>query len=307
MDLIKSSKKRKIFFTLSGFLVIASIVLIVFLKPKIGIDFAGGTLMELQFNNDVTQENITEKIKNLDFISNVIVQKTDNNQYLIRINNINKESLDQLSSSINSEVGEYTEIRMETVGPTISKDTTEKAIWAVIIASIAIILYIAYAFRKVPKPASSWRFGTTAIIALIHDIIITVGIFVLLSYFFGFEIDSLFIVAMLTILGYSVNDTIVIFDRIRENLKTSSHRLSFAEIVNQSLIQSITRSLNTSITLILVLLSLLILGGESIKPFVSLLLAGAIIGTYSSIFLAPPILIVWQEKVEKKNKLLSEN
>lgn len=307
MDLIKSSKKRKIFFTLSGFLVIASIVLIVFLKPKIGIDFAGGTLMELQFNNDVTQENITEKIKNLDFISNVIVQKTDNNQYLIRINNINKESLDQLSSSINSEVGEYTEIRMETVGPTISKDTTEKAIWAVIIASIAIILYIAYAFRKVPKPASSWRFGTTAIIALIHDIIITVGIFVLLSYFFGFEIDSLFIVAILTILGYSVNDTIVIFDRIRENLKTSSHRLSFAEIVNQSLIQSITRSLNTSITLILVLLSLLILGGESIKPFVSLLLAGAIIGTYSSIFLAPPILIVWQEKVEKKNKLLSEN
>lgn len=307
MDLIKSSKKRKIFFTLSGFLVIASIVLIVFLKPKIGIDFAGGTLMELQFNNDVTQENITEKIKNLDFISNVIVQKTDNNQYLIRINNINKESLDQLSSSINSEVGEYTEIRMETVGPTISKDTTEKAIWAVFFASIAIILYIAYAFRKVPKPASSWRFGTTAIIALIHDIIITVGIFVLLSYFFGFEIDSLFIVAMLTILGYSVNDTIVIFDRIRENLKTSSHRLSFAEIVNQSLIQSITRSLNTSITLILVLLSLLILGGESIKPFVSLLLAGAIIGTYSSIFLAPPILIVWQEKVEKKNKLLSEN
>lgn len=306
MDLVKSNKKRKMFFTLSSFLVITSILLIIFLKPKIGIDFAGGTLLEIHFNNDVTKENIITKIENLDYINNVIVQQTDNNQYLIRTNNLNKESLDKLNSSINSEIGEYTEIRMETVGPTISKDTTQKASWAIIIASIAIILYIAYAFRKVPKPASSWRFGVAAIVALIHDIIITIGIFVLFSYFFGFEIDSLFIVAMLTILGYSVNDTIIIFDRIRENLKAKSHILSFAEIVNQSLVQSVTRSLNTSITLILVLLSLLFLGGESIKPFISLLLIGAIIGTYSSIFLAPPLLIVWQEKIENKNKINSE-
>lgn len=303
MDLVESRKKRNIFFTLSSLLVIASILLIIFLKPKIGIDFSGGTLIEAKFNSNISKQLVTDKLTNLDFITTYTVQETGENQYLIRTNNLNKDSIDTLNLRLNDEIGEYTEIRLETVGPTISKDTTQKAIWAVIIASIAIILYIAYAFREVPKPASSWRFGTTAIVALLHDIIITVGVFVLLSYFLGYEIDSLFIVAMLTILGYSVNDTIVIFDRIRENLKFDSTSSNFAHIVNKSLTQSITRSLNTSLTLIIVLLSLLFLGGESMKPFISLLLTGTIIGTYSSIFLAPPILIVWQQKVENKHKI----
>lgn len=302
MDLVQSRKKRKIFFSISGILVLASILLIIFLKPRLGIDFAGGTLMELKFTKEVTKDEVIEKIQPLDFIESLTIQETDDNQFLIRTNNLEKDLVDRLDSHLNDKVGEYTEIRLESVGPTISQNTTKKAIWAIIVASIAIILYIAYAFRKVPKPASSWRFGIVAIIALLHDVIITVGVFVLLSYFFGYEIDSLFIVAMLTILGYSVNDTIVIFDRIRENLKTQSHELAFSQIVNKSLIQSITRSLNTSLTLIIVLLSLLFLGGESIRHFIALLLIGTIIGTYSSIFLAPPLLIAWQQRSEKNNK-----
>lgn len=301
MDLVKTSKKRKLYFIISSILVIASILLIIFLKPKIGIDFAGGTLLELDFKEPISKEVLTEKIENQDYIETTTIQSTGDSQYLIRTNNLSKEETDRLNSHINDEVGEYTEIRLESVGPTISNDTTNKAIIAIVIASIAIILYISYAFRSIPKPASSWRFGVTAIIALIHDILITVGIFVLLGYFLGFEINSLFIVAMLTILGYSVNDTIVIFDRIRENLKTQSNSKSFSYIVNESLTQSITRSLNTSITLVIVLLSLLFLGGESIRQFISLLLIGTIIGTYSSIFLAPPILIAWQKKADKKS------
>lgn len=299
MDLVRSHKKRKIYFIISSLLVVASIFLIIFLKPNISIDFAGGTLLELQFKESVTKDDLEAQITNQDYISTVTTQNTGDNQYLIRTNNLSEDDIKRLNSHLNDKVGEYTEIRLETVGPTVSNDTTRKAIIAVIIASIAIILYIAYAFKSIPKPASSWKFGLAAVIALIHDVIITVGVFVILGYFFGFEIDSLFIVAMLTILGYSVNDTIVIFDRIRENLKTQSTNHSFAYIVNESLIQSITRSLNTSITLIIVLLSLLFLGGESIRQFISLLLIGTIIGTYSSIFLAPPLLISWQQKSEK--------
>ncbi len=302
MDLVQTKNKRMRYFMISSFLVIASIILIIFLKPKVGIDFAGGTLIELQFKNDITKEELSSKIEGLDYIKKFTVQNTGSHQYLIRTNNLSKDTIDRFNSHINDKVGEYTEIRLETVGPTVSKDMTQKAILAVVIASIAIILYIAYAFRSIPKPASSWKFGLAAIIALVHDVLITVGVFVLLGYFFGFEINSLFIVAILTILGYSVNDTIVIFDRIRENLISKYHEKSFASIVNESLTQSIARSLNTSITLIIVLLSLLFLGGESMRQFIALLLTGTIIGTYSSIFLAPPLLIEWQEKANRKTK-----
>jgi preprotein translocase subunit SecF len=296
MDLIKSAKKRKQYIAISLILVILSIVSILYFKLSFGIDFAGGTLLEIKTSNDISREKLSEKIQLVDFIDSPIVQSTDNNQFIIRTSHLEKNEIDILNSHISNEVGEYEQIRLEVVGPTISQDTTQKAIWAIILASLAIIIYIAYAFRQVPKPANSWKFGITAIITLIHDLLITIGIFAILGYLFNYEINSLFIVAMLTILGYSVNDTIIIFDRIRENLKLNLHQNSFAEIVNQSLIQSITRSLNTSITLILVLTTLLLLGGESIRSFISLLLIGTIIGTYSSMFLAPPLLTSWQLK-----------
>lgn len=299
MDLILSRKKRMTYFIISGILFIVSIACLFFIKPKFGIDFSGGTLIEVKFTNSVEKNDINNTLNNLSFISDKQIQKESDNSYLIRINSLSVPDLETTKLTLKERVGEYNISRIETVGPSISKDITKKAIWAIILANIAIIGYIAYAFRSVPKPASSWRFGICAVAALVHDIFITIGIYTVLGYFFGYEIDSLFIVGILTVIGFSVHDTIVVFDRIRENLKLNPKE-NFTENVNNSLIQTLSRSLNTSFTVIIMLLSLLFLGGESIRHFVVLLLTGIVFGTYSSLFVAPPILIEWQNKVQKK-------
>lgn len=300
MDLIYSSKKRNTYFIISGLLAIISIAVLFIIPPKIGIDFTGGVLMELKFNKTISKDEVLSTIKTQDFITDAKVQNTSNESVLIRTNVLEKKQIEKMHSIINEQIGEYEEIRLDTVGPTISNNTISKSIIAILIASFCIITYIAYAFRKIPKPASSWRFGICAIIALIHDLLISAGIYTILSYYFNFEINSLFIVAILTILGYSVNDTIIVFDRIRENIKLNQEN-DFSQIANTSVVQTITRSINTSVTLLLVLLSLLFLGGESIQSFIALLLMGTIIGTYSSIFIAPTILIAWQNKLNKQN------
>ncbi len=188
--------------------------------------------------------------------------------------------------------------QFESIGPTIGAETTINAIWAVVVASLFIVLYITWSFRKIPKPASSFRFGVCAVIALVHDVLVVIGIFAILGHFFGVEIDSLFVTALLTVIGFSVHDTIVVFDRIRENLKRVSG-LSFDQVVNESILQTLDRSLNTSLTVVLVLFALLLFGGESIRWFVVALLVGVISGTYSSIFNASPLLVLWQELSEK--------
>jgi preprotein translocase subunit SecF len=189
------------------------------------------------------------------------------------------------------------------VGPSVGKELTRKAILAVILISIAIICFIAFAFRKVSKPISSWKYGIIAIVTLLHDVAIPVGLFVILSHFYGAEVDSLFVVAVLTILGLSVSDTIVIFDRIRENLRNQANvsKTNFNEVVGKSLEQSYIRSICTSMTVILVLLSLYFFGPESTKYFALMLTAGMFFGTYSSIFLASPLL-VWVEEWQKSKK-----
>jgi len=302
MNIIYTAKKRLIYFILSSILIIVSITTIFVVKPKIGIDFSGGVLLEANFTKPVDKDDVKNSITTLDFVKDVKVQSTNETTVIVRTSPMDKEQLTKMQATINEKVGEYTEVRLDTVGPTVSSDTTKKAIWAVVIASIGIILYVAYAFRSVPKPANSWRFGITAILALLHDVTISTGVYMILGHFFNFEIDALFIVAILTILGYSVNDTIVIFDRIRENLKIHPE-YSFTENVNKSLSQSLARSINSSMTLVLVLLALLFLGGESIRGFVTLLLIGTIVGTYSSIFVAPPLLIVWQNYATKKKNV----
>lgn len=269
---------------------------------NLGLDFSGGTLAEIEFTKTVNKETVENTISNLDFIKQKVVQKTGNNSYLIRINQLESNQIDNFKSTLKDKIGDYTLNRLEIVGPTISKDITNKAFLAIILAIIGIILYVAYAFRSVPKPANSWRFGVCAILSLVHDVIITMGIYIILGKFFGFEIDSLFVVGMLTILGFSVHDTIVVFDRIRENLKIHHSNMNFAQIVNSSVAQTFARSLSTSLTLILVLLALLFLGGESIRSFVVLLLIGVSFGTYSSIFVASPLLIAWQNRIDKKQK-----
>lgn len=188
-------------------------------------------------------------------------------------------------------------IKSETVGPIVGKETTENAIKSVGVASLAIILYIAYAFREIPKPYSPWKFGISAVVALLHDVFVVVGIFSLLGHFYGVQVDSLFVTALLTIIGFSVHDTIVVFDRIRENLN-KDFRKPFAVVVNESLVQTLGRSLSTSLTVLLTLLALLLFGGESIRWFVVALFVGIFSGTYSSIFNAAPFLVLWEEKRE---------
>jgi len=186
------------------------------------------------------------------------------------------------------------EERFETIGPVIGEEIKKKAWVAIFFTVIAIVLYIAYVFRKVSKPVASWKYGIAAIVALVHDIVIITGLFSILGHFFGTEVNSLFITALLTILGFSVNDTIVVFDRTRENLN-KHYSQDFEKIVNDSVNSSITRSVNTSLTTLLILLALFFFGGETIKDFVLALIAGVVVGTYSSIFVASPIIVSWNK------------
>lgn len=188
----------------------------------------------------------------------------------------------------------------ETVGPVIGAETTQKAFYAVGIASLAIIIYIAYAFREIPAPHSPWKFGICAVIALIHDVLVVAGVFSLLGHFYQVEVDALFVTALLTIIGFSVHDTIVVFDRIRENLRKTAGKMPFEQVVNESILQTLGRSIRTSLTVVITLLALIVYGGVSIRWFVVALLIGIISGTYSSIFNAAPLLVVWEEFKRKK-------
>ncbi len=217
----------------------------------------------------------------------------------MRLKPIDNVQHQKLSDEFKKQFKDVKELRFETVGPTIGKETTNNAFKAVLIASISIIVFIAWAFRKIPKPYSSLKFGICAVVALIHDILVVVGIFSLLGHFYKVEVDSLFITALLTIMGFSVHDTIVVFDRIRENLRKMAGE-DFEMVVNESIIQTLARSLSTSLTVIFTLIALLLFGGESIRWFVVALLVGVTSGTYSSIFNAAPLLVVWEDWGKKK-------
>ncbi|MBI4022873.1 protein translocase subunit SecF [Candidatus Berkelbacteria bacterium] len=287
--------QRRMWFTLSLVLTLASVALLWGYGLRIGIDFTGGQLLELRYLAPVASENLRDRVTQAEaagIIPAASVAPTDEASFLIRTR-ASSEELDRLRTTL-SEVGEWEELRFENVGPTVGQDLTRKAIWAIVLASGAIILYIAWAFRRVPAPTNSWRFGVTAVIALLHDLLITVGAFALLGHLFGYEVDSLFITAMLTVMGFSVHDTIVTYDRIRENLLRNP-TAPFEDVVNVSVAQTVVRSISTSLTLVLVLTTLLLLGGSSIRAFTSALLIGVIVGVYSSIFLAAQLLIVWQK------------
>ncbi|MGI6103629.1 MAG: protein translocase subunit SecF [Patescibacteria group bacterium] len=298
MKFIRSSA---LWFGLSIALSLASAWLIATYGLRIGIDFQGGQLIEAEFAEPVALNELRTELEDAareGAAPPTSIAESDAGTYLIRTSG-NDEQLSALRQSLTDRVGEWEEIRFENVGPTVGKDLTRKAVLGVLYASIAIILYIAWAFRRVPAPTSSWQFGITAVIALLHDLLITIGAFALFGVLFGFEVDSLFITALLTVLGFSVHDTIVTYDRIRENLLKFPDG-DFEEIVYKSIEQTIARSFNTSLTLIIVLLALVLLGGTSIKPFVSAILVGTTAGTYSSILLASQLLIAWQRVLRRK-------
>lgn len=283
--------RRKIWYIISLILIVPGIAALIRWGIPTGIDFKGGTLIDVTFNKSVDQGKILPDIT-ASGIKDATLQSSGNNSFIIRSSVQSPEDQKKLTDAL-SKIGDYKQNRLETVGPTVSQDLKRKAITAVILASIAIIFYIAIAFRKVPKPANSWRFGVCAIIALIHDLTFVVGVFAILGHFLHYEIDSLFITALLTVMGFSVHDTIVVFDRIRENLRKSPS-LSFENNANNSILQTLNRSLNTSFTVLIVLLALFLLGGPTLKHFMLALLIGIAIGTYSSIFNASPLLVSWQ-------------
>ena len=296
-------KHKKIFITISIALVVISIVLLSVFKLKIGIDFKGGALAEINYPaGRPVIEDLQKAIESLE-IGEALIQPTGDTGYLVKTKNLSEEERAKLFEAFTLDKKyEVEEKSFNSIGPSVGKELRSKAIAAILAVALAIVLFIAYAFRKVSKPVSSWKYGLIAIVSLLHDVAIPVGLFTIFSHFYGAEVDTLFVVAVLTVLGLSVSDTIVVFDRIRENIKNHISG-DFSEIVGRSLEQVYTRSINTSLTVILVLLSLFFFGPPTTKYFALMLTAGMFFGTYSSIFLASPLLVLverWQSKGKKK-------
>lgn len=291
-------RSAKFFLGLSGALCVASLALLIVPGPVLSIDFTGGTLMEIGIGDTVEKEAVQSALGGFPGekpLGNVSISKTKDGSMLLRMRDLSNEEHIALLTHLTQAFGQIEERQFTTIGPTIGTTLKRRAILALIIASVAIIVYIAFAFRKIPRRLSPWRFGIIAVVTLLHDILITVGIFVVISHFTSFEVDTLFITALLTILGYSVNDTIIVFDRIRENVFLQERGEEFADVAERSLVESIPRSVNTSFSTIIMLLALFFLGSESIRWFVLTLVVGILLGTYSSIFLATPLLVYWRK------------
>lgn len=294
-------KYYKFWFLISGILLLAGIVSLALFGLKPGIDFTGGTLTQIQFAGNTPQvSDIQAALKSAGF-NDAQIQPAGTSEVIIRTGPQDQPQHVTLMKAMSDKFGNVTEQQFTSIGPVIGKELRSQAFVQLALVSLGIILYIAYAFRKVTRPVSSWRFGIAAIVALLHDLFIVLGAFSLLGHFRGIEVDSLFVTAMLTVLGFSVHDTIVVFDRIRENLRIRAGQ-NLSEIISNSINQTLVRSINTSLTVIFVLLSLFLFGGESIHNFVLALLIGIIAGTYSSIFIASPILIVWHNWDLRKSR-----
>src|SRR3989344_2158986 len=288
---------RKFSYIFSIILVLTSITSLAFYGLKFGIDFTGGSLIEVQFESRPDINIVRQKIESLNF-GQVVIQPAGDAGFSIRTSELSTDERQKMTTEL-SGLGKIKDISANTIGPTIGQELRSRSIWAMILVLIAIILYIAFAFRKVSLPVSSWFYGIFAVIALFHDVFIPLGVFSLLGHFKGIEVDTLFVTAILTVLGFSVHDTIVVFDRIRENL-TLSRKETFEETVGRSLSQTLTRSINTSLTVLVVLAGLYFFGGGSTKFFALTILVGVFFGTYSSIFIASPLLVTWNNYREKK-------
>lgn len=293
MDIIS---RRKIYFSISIILVLASLVSLLIWGLNLAIDFTGGTLMEVEFlESRPSNQEILEKLVGLD-LGQINLQSTNEKGLILRFKDIDEATHQEILTRIGLE--QSNEKRFESVGPLIGRELKTKASWAIGLALLAIVLYIAWAFRKVSRPVASWQYGLIAIIALFHDVFITLGLFSALGHYLNVEIGLSLIAAFLTILGYSVNNSIVIFDRTRENL-LKTNWTDFKETINQSINQSLTRCLNTALTTLFVLSAIFFLGGQSIKYFALALAVGIIIGTYSSVFITSSLIVVWQGRQRK--------
>jgi len=266
---------------------------------KRGIDFTGGTLWQVKFAGDTVSREmlVTFLQKELLLTDATVTPQEEANMFLIRAKEIDELHHQDYLRRLTQKFGPTTELSFQSIGSAIGRELVQKAFWALGINLFAISLYVAYAFRKVSYPVSSWKYAFITLITLFHDAIIPVGLYAFLGHFLGAELDTNFIVAVLVVIGFSVHDTIVVFDRIRENLRhVDATKTDFGGLVNRSINETFARSVNTSLTLFIVLTTLFILGAGSLKYFILTILVGTIIGTYSSIFIASPLLVLWNRK-----------
>ena len=296
--MFKVIKNTKLWFTISIILAVASIVSLSVFGLKLGIDYKGGT--EIQFKSaDVNRMEVAKETLDSLSYNGYQIKESGQNEAIIRLRYLTNDEHSKFVETIKQKLPDYSETQYDTVGPVIGAELMQKSLWAVILAALGIIIFIAFAFRRVPKPLSSWKFGVCAVIALLHDLLIVTGFVSIMGHFFiWMQADALFVTALLTIMGFSVHDTIVVYDRLRENSIKHPHD-DIAKVAEDSITQTMVRSINTSMTTVIVLLSLLIFGSDSIKHFIAILVFGIIIGTYSSIFNAAPLLVVWQKKSMK--------
>lgn len=329
-------KHRKIWYGLSSFFILLSVIGLFARGIPYGIDFTGGSLLEIVYTKELVPVDQVQQALNAQGVSSADIQKAGDLGYVIRMPEIDDEKHRALLNELRAQIGQTSatesvevtpgsgsplglvdvdltfegdeadaegnrviERRFDSVGPVIGSELKGRSVQALILVLLAIMAYVAWAFRKVSWPVKSWKYGVVAVLGLFHDIIITFGVYIWAASFFGWEVNTVFIAALLTVLGYSVNDTIIVFDRVRENLPTMND--SFENVVNASVNQTIGRSINTTFTTLLVLFAIFVFGGDTLRPFMFALLVGIFLGAYSSIFIASPLLVSWQLKALKSS------
>lgn len=288
-------ENRNFYFIFSGILIIGSIICLVVFGINLGIDFTGGSILEIEYKNERPENKIIKDSLTEFNLREVVIQPTEERGVILRMTDISEDTHQRILEKL-KETGEFEEKRFESIGPVIGSELKEKTKIFIVISLLAIALYIAFAFWKISRPVASWQYGITSLFCLFHDILIPLGIFSILGKYCGTQITIPVIVALLTVVGYSINNTVVVYDRIRENLLKSPRRgfgEDFDQIVNQSINQTLTRQINTSLTTLFPLFFIFFFGGETLKYFALTLILGIIAGTYSSAFLAGPILVNW--------------
>lgn len=285
-------KYRSIYFVISAFVIGAGIFGLFKWGLKLGIDFTGGTITEYKREKSIDKNGLTESIKK-EGVEVSSIQETANT-YLFRLSPVSQESKEKVEKAIADATG-GSQLRFETVGPVVGPELIKKTAYAILIASVLILIWVAYQFKSI-------KFGASAILAMFHDSLVLLGMFALVGHFFGAEVDFLFVTAMLTILSFSVHDTIVVFDRLREQRRRIGEDTSLTELADKAISETMVRSLNNSFTIIFMLVALVLLGGDTVRWFAVALLIGTISGTYSSPFVAIPLLVTWDEIQEKLKK-----
>jgi len=288
---IKFLKHSKAYFIFSGILILASAVSLFYFGLNPGIDFTGGSILEVEYEETrPSNQEVRDVLAGLD-LGEFSVQPADGKGLILRMKEIQEETHQEIIARL-GEAGNLEELRFESIGPVIGKELKEKTGMVVLLSLAAIMLYIAAAFRRLSFPARSWQYGLVSLAALLHDALIPLGVFSLLGRFYEIQITIPVVVALLTVLGYSINNTVVVFDRIRENLLKKVGK-DYQETVDVSLNQTLARSINTSLTTLFVLVAIFFFGGETLKYFSLMLILGIVAGTYSSLFLTSPLLVAW--------------